>query len=1076
MFRRPGEPLLFTEFLVLGLVLATVVGTGAALGAVAFFRLKRYRGALMEQAERIDKLEAALAARPFVPKIATPARAPAPAPAFVPDAAKVAAEVAATPRPKPAVAEPLPDSVAAFAKTEAPAAVPALVAVPARIVAPRIVSDIEAPPPPRAPLKPEGFRRTFDPPPVAAPAPEEEEKDEALPSEIVVSEEPAAEPSLAAPEPVLDEPAGEETAPALLAEEDISFEELTVTAEEPAAAPINEPALLPEAAPAEEATAPVAAPAPAPAPVARTTLRPEVYWWIGGGAITAGVIAALIVAYQAGFFNQLSQLLLGYFMAAGMIAGAEVLRRRQAVEPPTDWQARHTPKILAAAGVACAWGMSYVGLTRLYLPADMAMTMARPTLLPPGAALGFMGVAALGAFVLSLWHGRLVAWLGLAVGFAAPALVTAVTAAAPAFFAFLFAIAAATFALARYRHWHALAGSAAALALGWGAAWCTLFLLPSGMGAAAVYGVALVLLGVSLAWDGVTEPLAPTTLARFEMPWSAPAWIGVVTSVGATALLLAFAVRAEGAGGSAAMALTAVAALLALAAAFREGLAPTPLLAAAASLTALALWPPLLMPADARAFAGAAGLLGLASSIGGWLMMARNVAPAPGAALAALVPTVTLLIAYLRLGDLIVAPYGWGGIALVLAAFNGVALDAVSKAAGGASRAPGATAAFAAAAAACAVMAGAFAFDNVRMAAGLALLLAPLAWLDRRLDIPALRFAGAGFAAATLALLSPIALMRAEISPQPLINLIAPTFFIAILAVWAGARLFAQGPAGYEGRVTIFIRIALVALVLAFGFAEIRHLANGGDMTARYASLFEMGGHTAFLLVIACAIAWRYGKQDRPLLHMTEMFAFVIATAHMAIAGLGILAPWWGTEPALAPGQPVFNALLAAYALPAALFALYAWLRARMGPSLRAHVASGAALVSALVWLLLEVRRAFHPDAMAIGSISPAEHGAFSLALVVASALVVLAAMRIGRGPGATVLRIVAALLTAIGILKALALDIGLIDGPVRFAVYALVAAVGVGALIGYHRYVFPRGAGAENAGARNATLIPPRP
>jgi hypothetical protein len=373
-------------------------------------------------------------------------------------------------------------------------------------------------------------------------------------------------------------------------------------------------------------------------------------------------------------------------------------------------------------------------------------------------------------------------------------------------------------------------------------------------------------------------------------------------------------------------------------------------------------------------------------------------------------------------------------------------------------------------------MAGAFAFDNVRMAAGIAVAAAGLAWLDRRLDIPALRFAGAGFAAATLALLSPIALMRADIGAQPVLNLIAPTFLIAIISLWAGARLFALGPAGYEARVTVFMRIALVALVVAFGFAEIRHLANAGDMSARYASLFEMGAHTAFLLAVACGIAWRFGGKDRPLLHWTEIFCFTLAVAHMAIAGLGVLAPWWGTEPALAPGGLVFNALLVAYALPAALFALYAWLRVRIAPSLRAQVAAGAALICALVWLVLEVRRGFHPDAMAIAPIGAVEHGAFSLALVAASALIVAAALHLGRGPGPMVLRVVAALLTAVGVLKALAFDIGAIEGPARYAVYALVAAFGVGALLGYQRYVFPRALGGEGADARDANLLPPRP
>jgi hypothetical protein len=195
----------------------------------------------------------------------------------------------------------------------------------------------------------------------------------------------------------------------------------------------------------------------------------------------------------------------------------------------------------------------------------------------------------------------------------------------------------------------------------------------------------------------------------------------------------------------------------------------------------------------------------------------------------------------------------------------------------------------------------------------------------------------------------------------------------------------------------------------------------------------------------------------------------------MAIAGFAILAPWWGTEPAPAPGQPLANALYPAYALPAALFALYAWLRARLGPSLRAYVAGGAATACGLVWLLLEVRRFFHPDAMAIGPIGGPEHAAYSLALAGASAAVLAAALQIGRGPGATALKVFAALLTAAAVLKALAVDIGFLDGPMRYGAYVLAAGAGVGAVLGYQRYIFPKST-ADDAPPRadGANLLPP--
>lgn len=951
----------FAQFLVLGLVLAAAVGTGAAFGAIAFFRGERYRRALIEQDARIAALEAALSMRP---------------------AADVAHEAAA--------AAPAPRS-------------------------PAVVSPFPQPAPPSAPA--------------AAPVPT-----------------PAAAAKVAA------------LAPAMTA--------APVPAAQPVAARASEPLIKPEVF-RRPTTPPLqtapAASAPTPMAVDKTVVA-----WVVGAAVTIGVIATLIAAYEAGYFNQVSQLLLGYLMAAAMIGAAEVLRGRQSSEPPTDWQARHAPAILAAAGVVCAYGITFVGYGRLGL-------------LLPAPTLGLLGACALGAFGLSLRHGQALAWTGLVGGFGAPFLSGVIGASPPALFAYLFAIAAAAFALAKHRGWLALGWAAAALAVVWGVLWTFVFFLPSGATAASAYLAALVVLAIAFAWDDAGAAVTFSPGAEKRIPWSPRAWVGMAGLVAAAGALATLSLAAAGAGEAAVHGLIAAVGAACLAATLREGFAPVAVAVAGLALAALAAWPPIGTGADAQAFAAAAGAFGFVASVGGWLMIARNDAPGPGALIAALAPAGALLAAYLRLGEAIPQPYAWGALALILAAFNGFALDRISKAAGGAARAPGATAAFAAASAACAVMAGAFAFDNVRMAAGLAVLLVPLAWLDRRLDIPALRFAGVAIGAVTVALLSPIAIVRAPVEATPVLNTLAPTFLIAILSVWAGARLFALGPAGYLGRVTIFLRIALVALVLSFGFAEIRHLANAGRMDAPYGSLLEVGGHTAFLLAVSCLIAWRYGREDRPLLHWTEMLCFAVALAHTVIAGLGLFAPWWGYAPSPAPGPLLANPLAVAYLAPALLFALYAWLRARIGPSVRAHAAGGAALVTGVAWLLLETRHAFHPTAMANAPVTPLEHATYSLALVVAGGVALLAALRLVGGLGGLMLRLAAAALTAAGFIKALAIDVPLIEGPVRYAVYALVAAAAVGALLGYYRYVFPQAprpapAPSQSAGAPDGNLLPPTP
>jgi uncharacterized membrane protein len=794
------------------------------------------------------------------------------------------------------------------------------------------------------------------------------------------------------------------------------------------------------------------APAPEAAANDSTQQQPWLLWSLAG-AIGIAIIAFLNNAYAQGYFNQASQLLLGYVIAACLVGGSEVLRRRARVQPPTDPQGRHMPKILAAAGLVCAYGITFVGYARL-------------TLLPPPAAIGLMGALALAAFALSLWHGRLTAWLGVLAGFAAPALIGSSETPATALFAYLFAICAGAFALARHKHWHGVGLAAAAAAIGWGAWWTFAWFSPSGVPAAAGYLVSIVVLGAAYAWDDAADPrIAPHTRAG---------GIGAAAIIGACATLVYLFASARGFGAPALAALIAATALLSFAAAWRPGFSAAPLVAGALTAVGLALWPEIDTSGAARTFAGFAGGLGLAASVGGWTMMARNPAPGAGALVAAVLPATALFIAHAQLGRAIDEPLGWGLATLALAAFNGVALDRIAHAVGGASKAPLATGAFALAAAACAVMAGVYALDQVRLAAGVAVLIISLAWLDKRLSLPAARVAAIAVAGVTVALLSPFALAFAPVEPTPVVNSLAPTFIIAIASVWMAARMFATGPAGYLGRVTIAMRIALVALVLCFLWAEIRHLFNAGVLAAPYASLWEYGAHASIALLIAAALCWQFGAQSRPLLHWTERLLFAGALAHLLIAGLALLAPWWGRTPAPVIGPPLFNSLLVAYALPALLFAGYAALKTRAHRALSAQLAGAAAIVSAVSWAVLSVRHALHSASPTASVVGPFEHAAYTLVLALA-ALLVLGVAYQRRAPS---LRYASAALAAAAFMKALVIDAPHIEGMVRYAAYALLAAAAAATFIAFQRYVFPRATPAESGAGSSgdATLLPPRP
>lgn len=931
------------EFLVIGLVGLAIYTGGLALGVMAFLRLERYRKALIEQQQRIDQLEAALAGRGgvFVPAPSLPSSS---------------AAVAQPTRIEPPIPQPAPapqHEVAALATAK-----------------PSVVH------PPKKPIEP------LFPVPGMKPV---------------------------RPAPTLHAPAPTDTA---------------------------------------EATETDAA---AATPIDRSTW---IFWGVGA-AVALGIIVFLNHASAQGFFNQASQLLLGYVIAAGLLGGSEALRRRAITHPPTDIQARHTPKILAAAGLVCAYGITYVGFLRL-------------ALLPPPAAIGLMGAITLATFALSLWHGRLTAWLGVAMGFAAPALIGSHDTPAAALFAFLFAIAGGAFALSHHKRWYGVGWAAAAAAIGWAVWWSFEWFTPTGVSAASGYLVAITVLGVAFGWDAARDARA--------LPHSQAGWISAAIIAGAGAALVYLFAFSHGFGAPAAFALIVSTALLCAAAAWRAGFAPLPLIVGVLTVAAFMLWPEIDTSSAARNFAAFAGGLGFVASVGGWTMMARNPSPGAGALVAATLPALALFIAYTRLGQAIDQPLGWGLAALSLAAFNAVALDRIAHAVGGASKAPLATGAFAIAAAACAVMAGVYALDQVRLAAGVALLIISLAWLDKRLNLPAARLAAIGVAIATVALLSPLALLRAPVEPAPLLNTLAPTFIMAIACVWLGARLFATGPAGYLGRVTVALRIALIALALCFLWAEIRHLLNAGVMAAPYSSLWELGAHSAAAITIAGGLAWRFGAEPRPVFHWTERVLIIGAAANTLLAGLVLLAPWWGMTPANVVGPPILNNLLVGYALPAALFGGYAVFKGRARPTLLSQIASACAVIASVSWALLAVRHAFHPAAPAQAAVLPFEHAAYSLVFAVASAIV----LAIAYFRNAPSLRYAAAALAAAAFGKALVVDAMQIDGLVKYAVYALLAAGAAAAFIGFQRYVFPRAPipphEPDTGSSRDATLLPPRP
>jgi uncharacterized membrane protein len=152
-------------------------------------------------------------------------------------------------------------------------------------------------------------------------------------------------------------------------------------------------------------------------------------------------------------------------------------------------------------------------------------------------------------------------------------------------------------------------------------------------------------------------------------------------------------------------------------------------------------------------------------------------------------------------------------------------------------------------------------------------------------------------------------------------------------------------------------------------------------------------------------------------------------------------------------GGYVFNLILLGYALPAVLALLLSYAVAGHRPTIYANTVAGTALVLALMYVSLEVRRFYHSDILTDAATGDAEQYTYSLSwLIFGVALLV-----IGFVVKSERARIAAALVIGLTVLKAFAIDVWTLE-----VVYRALSFIGLGAVlvaIGwfYQRVMFKR-------------------
>jgi uncharacterized membrane protein len=725
-------------------------------------------------------------------------------------------------------------------------------------------------------------------------------------------------------------------------------------------------------------------------------------WMLWAGAVALALGGAFLVkfAIDQGWFGPTARTLMGFLSGCALMAGGEWLRRQPPQRALAALRPNYVPPAFTAAGVSIAYTSAYAAF-ELY------------SLLPPIAAFIVLGVLSMGAVFLSLLQGPLVAVLGIVGGFVTPLLVASDNPSTWGLYIYLTFLVASALAVVRFtRAWWL--GS---ITLAGTVAWLLLSFVTYGQpNDAAVIGIfMLVVAALTLflpapdlldrpapSWDDVLE-------GRIGAP-AAMAWLTLVLMA-----VFVFVLLRMDSYGSTSLVVLALFAILCLCTGFRAPSFDTlPVLAGVLTLVAIAAWHlPAIIPAGVvpdpihppqpevfvhgynpgpivapplTAFLSIAASFGALFGAGGFAILWRARRPAIWAAVAAAFPVLLLAVAYWRI-EAFGIDFNWAAVAIALAAVNVFAASRLRNHSDTMEFTIG-VGAFAAAAVAAITLGAAMTLREAWLTVALSLQLPALAWIGNRLGMKVLRPVAMVVAAAVIVrlLLNP-ELLAYHVASMPVLNWILYGYGIPAAAFFTAAIWFRETAddtlvAVLEGGALLFATL-LVSLEI--------HNVLVGPIAKSGEGLLEPSLRSIAWLVMAIGIARNAQWESRPVLVWGRNILAGGAVFQIVVIQVLQLNPLWSGD--FVGTLPVFNDLLLAYGIPAALIAIYTRSAFRQ-PGL---VQAGwiLALVLVFIDITLEVRHHFQGAILSNWGVSDAEWYSYSAAWLCLSGVLLALGIRV---------------------------------------------------------------------------------
>jgi uncharacterized membrane protein len=834
-----------------------------------------------------------------------------------------------------------------------------------------------------------------------------------------------------------------------------------VAAEQPAAIGDAEPVAslaadrdaTPNDAIGSNAATPPPPPLPQPGPGIEERIGTRWVVWVGGLTLALGGFFMVRYSIEAGLLGPGVRTLLGGAFALALLAAGEWTRRKESISTIAALPIANIPAILTAAGTAVAFATVYAAYA-LY------------GFLVPPTAFVLLGLVALGTLAAALLHGPALAGLGIAAAFVTPILVSSNEPDYWALYIYLAIVTAAAFGLARIRLWRWLAVTTIVLALLW--VFPCLQCGPSMIGPHVFHAISGFILAALLvvcgflfgppAEEGRIEPISSGSLAATLFG----ATMIVLGSLHADAAMIVFAILVAGTllvawrAPAATGAVAAAAAFVAIV--FFEWVIradPDMLVLPGGPLPGLG---PLATNGSVSVHLTTAAMFAAGFGIAGFLAQGRSISaviPVVWSAAAVFTPLALLIALYAHIAHLD-RSIPFAILAVILAAAYGAATETLARR----DTRPGlaiSTALFATGTLGALALALTFALEKGWLTIALALMSMGTAWISMQRPIPFLR--------SLAAILAGIVVLRIGYEPRivgdavgttPIFNWLLWGYGIPALSFWV-ASIFLRRRGDDAPLRTVESAAILFTVLLAF--MEIRHAVNGGDVYRDTAGLTE----TALQICVALAMAIGLERLRIRTGSIIHNFAAVLLTV---FAGLAIVAGLLFLDnPALwriSIDGAFINTLLLGYAIPAVLALLLSYAVAGRRAARYGNTIAAGALVLALSYLTLEIRRLYHGPQLTSGLTGGAEQYTYSIAWLVFG----VALLGIGILFNSQRARLASAVVIALTILKAFLIDMSTLTGAYRALSFMCLGLVLVAIGWLYQRILFRRQAAPPGGAA----------